>query len=95
MNYEMAEQIKEVSQMAIIDEEILLKARNIVAGISSGIEFKELSDLLFDYSASLAASVATHVSYVCLGAKNFNEMAESVETHEAEQFVKDIEAWLN
>ena len=91
----MAEKIRDVAQMSIIDNEIMIKARNIVAGVAEGVDFKELSDLLFDYSCAIAANVATHVSYVCLGADTFNEMAESVETHEAEQFVKDIEAWLN
>ena len=95
MDFEMAEKIRDVSQMSIIDDEIMLKARNIVAGVADGVGFKELSDLLFDYSCSLAASVATGVSYVCLGADNFHEMAESVETNQAEQLVKDIEAWLN
>jgi hypothetical protein len=95
MDYQMAEQIKMVAQISLIDNKVLEKARDIVAGISEGIDLEELSNLLFEYSGTLAASVATSVSLVCLGENKFNQMAESLETHEAEQLVKDIEAWLN
>lgn len=95
MDYQMAEMIKNVSQMSLIDDKVLEKARDIIAGISEGVDFDELSNLMFEYSGTLAASVATHVSLVCLGQDKFNQMAESLETHEAEKFVKDIEAWLN
>ena len=91
MNYKMAEQIREVAGDSITSTRVMEQARLILAGLSEGIEAKEFENLLFEYSFTLMAEVATNVSVVCLGQDNFDKMSDSLMAHEVDTFLESIQ----
>ena len=94
-NLEIANAIKDKSHEAIVDSEVLEKARLIIAGLHNGIEIDELGELLFDYSATLSAKVATEIAYACLGKEKFDEIADAVMEHQVNEFIESVEKWGN
>lgn len=95
MNFETAHLIKDISSQSLIDNEVLKKARLIIAGVNEGADIDMLANLIFDYSATLSATVATGVAMVCLGQENFGNMADDLMEHEINKFIDDIETWGN
>ena len=90
-NLQIAEQIKDTAHNAIVNNEVLESARKIIAGVSEGMEIDELGNLLFEYSATLSAKVATEIAFVCLGRKKFDELADAVMEKEVDSFIEQIE----
>jgi hypothetical protein len=95
MNFETANLIKDISNRSIVDDVVLNKARDIIAGVSRGADIEELGNLLFEYSATLSATVATGVALVCLGEDKFDAMADDLMEHQINKFIEDIEKWEN
>lgn len=90
-NLQIANAVKDTAHNAIVSNEILESARRIIAGLQQGADFDEIGSLLFDYSATLSAKVATEVAYVCLGSEKFDEIADAVMEHEINSFIESVE----
>ena len=90
-NLEIANAIRENAQSAIIDFEILEKARQIVAGIHEGLPIDEIGELMFDYSFTLSAKVATGVAYAVMGEEKFDQMTDDIMEHELNNFLESLE----
>ena len=90
-NLEIAYAIKNVAGNSMVDNEILEKARNIVAGLHAGVGIEEFGDLMWEYSCALSAKVATGVAYSVLGAEKFDEMCDDLMENEVNDFISEIE----
>jgi hypothetical protein len=90
-NIEIANAIRDTAQESILDIEVLESARKILAGLQQGADLDEIGSLLFNYSATLSAIVATQVAYVCLGNEKFDKMADAVMENEVNSFIEQIE----
>jgi hypothetical protein len=90
-NLEIANAVRDKSQEAIVDNEVLEYARRIIAGLHEGIDLNEIGSLLFDYSAILSAKVAAEVAFICLGEEKFDKMADDIMENEIDNFISSLE----
>lgn len=90
-NLEMANAIKDTAHNAIVSNEVLESARRIIAGLHEGIDLDEIGSLLFDYSATLSAKVATEIAYACLGKEKFDKLADAVMENEIDNLIASLE----
>jgi hypothetical protein len=94
-NVEIAHAIKNVSGASMVDNEILEKAQKIIAGLHAGVDIQEFADLMWEYSATLSAKVATGVTYAILGSEKFDEMCDELMENEVDNFISEVEKWEN
>lgn len=79
-----AMEIAEASKNAMTDLEVMLAAAEIFKLAPS----KEMSDLLFKYSAILTANVSTRVTSILMTESDFNNMVNEV--NEMDEITKQV-----
>lgn len=78
-------EIQQATQEAIMSDEVMDTARTIALEMADGdySKLNRISELMFKYTATLAAMTATHVSYACLGSDTMSEIADEIREYEA------------
>ena len=68
-----------------MSDEVMESARAIAIELCDGDSAKlhRIAELMFKYTATLAAMTATHVSYACLGTDTMSEIADEIREYEA------------
>lgn len=78
-------EIQQATQEAVMSDEVMESARAIAIELCDGDSAKlnRIAELMFKYTATLAAMTATHVSYACLGNDTMSEIADEIREYEA------------
>lgn len=77
-------EIQDATHKSVVADEVMVVAREIVHEFSDGNpeKFQRLAQLMFQYSATLAAVTATHVSFACLGAEVMDKIADEIREYD-------------
>lgn len=73
-------QVREATGDSLIHPIVLESAKDMALELADGDMEKlhRISELMFQYSATLASVVATNVSYACLGEESMNLIADEI-----------------
>ena len=83
-----AMEIQEACKDAMMSPEVMIEASKFMQKATNGITQDEFVDLMFRYSGSLAAMVATLVSHICLTEEQINQMVSDIE--EFDKITNDV-----
>jgi hypothetical protein len=84
-------EIQQATQEAIMSDEVMDTARVIAIELCDGDSAKlnRIAELMFKYTATLAAMTATTVAYACLGDSTMSEIADEI--REYDELTQQIE----
>ena len=83
-----AMKVAEASQDGMTSLHVMMAAAELYKTALNNPSAEEMQELIFKYSATLSASVATRVTHVLLTESQINAMAEQID--EFDQIAKDV-----
>lgn len=88
-------QVREATGDSLIHPMVLESAKDMALELADGDMEKlhRISELMFQYSATLASVVATNVSYACLGEESMNLIADEI--REFDKITQQVESENN
>ena len=88
-------QVREATGDSLIHPIVLESAKDMALELADGDMEKlhRISELMFQYSATLASVVATNVSYACLGEESMNLIADEI--REIDTITQQVESENN
>lgn len=77
-------EIQQATQDAMLSEQVMESARAVAIEMCDGDSdrLSRIADLMFKYSATLAAVTATAVSFACLGEETMDKIADEIREYE-------------